>query len=93
MFLASSKLRVSTNRNSSKSQVIINFKTTNVFAHRQIFICTKEQSFINANKEFIEIFEPKIKDRIAKVWVEKKKEYQVEVEVLSMVAEDHTEIF
>jgi type I restriction enzyme M protein len=27
-----------------------------------------EQSLINANKQLIEIFEQKIKDRIAKVW-------------------------
>jgi hypothetical protein len=42
----------------------------------------------HANKELIEIFEQKIKDRIAKVWGEKKKEYVMEDEVLSMVAED-----
>jgi restriction endonuclease S subunit len=48
----------------------------------------KEQSLVNANKELIEIFEQKIKDRIAKVWGEKKKEYVMEDEVLSMVAED-----
>lgn len=48
----------------------------------------KEQALINSNKELIEIFEQKIKDRIAKVWGEKKKEYAMEDEVLSMVAED-----
>jgi restriction endonuclease S subunit len=48
----------------------------------------KEQSLVNANKELIEIFEQKIKDRIAKVWGEKKKEYVMEDEVWSMVAED-----
>lgn len=35
----------------------------------------KEQELVNANKELIEIFEQKIKDRIAKVWgVDKKQE-------------------
>ena len=48
----------------------------------------KEQALVNSNKELIEIFEQKIKDRIAKVWGEKKKEYVMEDEVLSMVAED-----
>jgi restriction endonuclease S subunit len=47
-----------------------------------------EQRLVNANKELIEIFEQKIKDRIAKVWGEKKKEYVMEDETLSMVAED-----
>jgi len=43
----------------------------------------KEQALVNANKQLIEIFEQKIKDRIAKVWgVEKSKE-----ETLSMAAE------
>ncbi|MBA3284896.1 MAG: hypothetical protein H0U27_07535 [Nitrosopumilus sp.] len=28
----------------------------------------KEQTLVNANKQIIEIFEQKIKDRIAKVW-------------------------
>jgi type I restriction enzyme M protein len=30
----------------------------------------KEQALVNANKHLIEIFEQKIKDRIAKVWGE-----------------------
>ncbi|MEZ5009554.1 MAG: hypothetical protein R2753_15520 [Chitinophagales bacterium] len=30
----------------------------------------KEQALVNANKQLIEIFEQKIKDRIAKVWGE-----------------------
>ena len=30
----------------------------------------KEQELVNANKQLIEIFEQKIKDRIAKVWGE-----------------------
>ncbi|KAA3648586.1 MAG: restriction endonuclease subunit M/S [Bacteroidetes bacterium] len=43
----------------------------------------KEQALVNANKQLIEIFEQKIKDRIAKVWgVEKEEE-----ENLSMAAE------
>jgi restriction endonuclease S subunit len=48
----------------------------------------QEQELVNASKELIEIFEQKIKDRIAKVWGEKKKEYKMEDEALSMVAED-----
>ena len=48
----------------------------------------QEQLLVNANKQLIEIFEQKIKDRIAKIWGEKKKEYVIEDEVLSMVAED-----
>ncbi|KAB2869467.1 MAG: hypothetical protein F9K37_07975, partial [Bacteroidales bacterium] len=32
----------------------------------------KEQELVNANKQLIEIFEQKIKDRIARVWGEKK---------------------
>ena len=48
----------------------------------------QEQSLVNSNRELIEIFEQKIKDRIAKVWGEKKKEYVMEDEVLSMVAEE-----
>ena len=39
---------------------------------RQIVIqIEKEQNLVNANKQLIEIFEKKIKDRIAKVWGEK----------------------
>jgi len=46
----------------------------------------KEQALVNANKQLIEIFEQKIKDRIAKVWgVENTKE-----EPLSMAAEPET---
>ena len=42
-----------------------------------------EQELVNSNKQLIEIFEQKIKDRIAKVWgVENTKE-----EPLSMAAE------
>lgn len=47
----------------------------------------KEQALVNANKQLIEIFEQKIKDRIAKVWgVEKNKE-----ETLNMAAEPQAE--
>ena len=47
----------------------------------------KEQELVSANKQLIEIFEQKIKDRIAKVWgVEKTKE-----ERLSMAAEPQVE--
>jgi type I restriction enzyme M protein len=35
----------------------------------------KEMELVNANKQLIEIFEQKIKDRIAKVWGEKKSEF------------------
>jgi type I restriction enzyme M protein len=42
----------------------------------------KEQALVNANKQLIEIFEQKIKDRIAKVWGVDKSE-----ETLSMAAE------
>lgn len=35
---------------------------------RIIFQVEKEQALVNANKELIEIFEQKIRDRIAKVW-------------------------
>jgi type I restriction enzyme M protein len=47
----------------------------------------KEQALVNANKQLIEIFEQKIKDRIAKVWgVEKTEEA-----TLSRAAEPATE--
>ncbi len=44
----------------------------------------KEQEIVNANKQLIEIFEQKIKDRIAKVWGEDK---SAEEPTLSMAAE------
>ncbi|MDF3077439.1 MAG: methylase [Sphingobacteriaceae bacterium] len=44
----------------------------------------REQELVNANKQLIQIFEQKIKDRIAKVWGKEKEE---EEEVLSMAAE------
>lgn len=43
----------------------------------------KEQELVNANKQLIEIFEQKIKDRIAKVWGENKTENRT----LNMAAE------
>lgn len=36
--------------------------------HQIVAQIEKEQQLVNANKELIEIFEQKIKDRIAKVW-------------------------
>nr|WP_324292440.1 restriction endonuclease subunit S [uncultured Draconibacterium sp.] len=48
----------------------------------------KEQELVNANKQLIEIFEKKIKDRIAKVWDEEKAEKEQEFE---MAAEPETE--
>jgi type I restriction enzyme M protein len=47
----------------------------------------KEQALVNANKQLIEIFEQKIKDRIAKVWGLEK----TEEEDLSMAAEPQVE--
>lgn len=50
----------------------------------------KEQALVNANKQLIEIFEQKIKDRIAKVWGADKKEGVVyeENDVVTMAAEE-----
>ncbi|MBS1732015.1 MAG: N-6 DNA methylase [Bacteroidetes bacterium] len=42
--------------------------------HQIVSQIEKEQALVNANKQLIEIFEQKIKDRIAKVWGENKKE-------------------
>jgi type I restriction enzyme M protein len=49
----------------------------------------KEQALVNANKQLIEIFEQKIKDRIAKVWGEEKQETNIYKanEELTMAAE------
>lgn len=44
----------------------------------------KEQDLVNSSKQLIEIFEQKIKDRIAKVWGEEKSK---EEQILSMAAE------
>jgi type I restriction enzyme M protein len=56
----------------------------------------KEQELVNANKQLIEIFEQKIKDRIAKVWGEEKAEKEQELDSSaehsrSMAAEPETE--
>lgn len=50
----------------------------------------KEQALINANKQLIEIFEQKIKDRIAKVWGADKKEVKLyeENNLVTMAAEE-----
>lgn len=48
----------------------------------------KEMELVNSNKQLIEIFEQKIKDRIAKVWGEEKTEKEQE---LDMAAEPETE--
>lgn len=54
----------------------------------------KEQALVNANKQLIEIFEQKIKHRIAKVWGADKKEAVVyeENEVVTLAAEPEVEI-
>ena len=50
----------------------------------------KEQALVNANKQLIDIYEQKIKDRIAKVWEGNKKEGVVyeENEVVTLAAEE-----
>ncbi len=48
----------------------------------------KEQELVNSSKQLIEIFEQKIKDRIAKVWGEEKKE---EKQTLNLAAEPDVE--
>ncbi len=48
----------------------------------------QEQALVNANQQLIEIFEQKIKDRIAKVWGAEKKVYEMEEEKINLVAED-----
>lgn len=45
----------------------------------------KEQELVNANKQLIEIFEQKIKDRIAKVWGEE--QHPVQGQELNLAAE------
>jgi len=55
--------------------------------HQIVAQIEKEQELVNANKELIKIFEQKIKDRIAKVWGEDKKEEQT----LNMAAEPQVE--
>ncbi|MGI8891923.1 MAG: hypothetical protein ACR2GN_00550, partial [Bacteroidia bacterium] len=48
----------------------------------------KEQELVNANKNLVEIYEKKIKDRIAKVWGEKKHEITPEENGMAMAAEE-----
>ncbi len=48
----------------------------------------QEQQLINANKQLIQIFEQKIKDEINKLWQSDTKEYVIENEELSLVAEE-----
>lgn len=55
--------------------------------HQIVVQIEREQELINANKQLIEIFEQKIKDRIAKVWGDEVKPVD---EVLPMAAEPKT---
>ncbi len=48
----------------------------------------QEQQLINANKQLIKLFEQKIKDEINKLWQTDTKEYAIENEQLSLVAEE-----
>ena len=50
----------------------------------------KEQALVNASKQLIEIFEEKIKDRIAKVWGADKSQLAVyeENDMITMAAEE-----
>jgi type I restriction enzyme M protein len=58
--------------------------------HQIVTQIEKEQALVNASKQLIEIFEQKIKDRIAKVWGADKKEAVVyeENDMVSMAAEE-----
>jgi DNA replication initiation complex subunit (GINS family) len=78
---------ISQNLNKSVSN-ISNCHFHKIETQRQIVAqIEKEQALVNANKQLIEIFEQKIKDRIAKVWgVEKTEEA-----TLSRAAEPATE--
>ncbi len=55
--------------------------------HKIVSQIEKEQELVNANKQLIEIFEQKIKDRIAKVWGEDKEQE----ETLEIAAEPEGE--
>jgi type I restriction enzyme M protein len=80
------------------AQSFISLKTLRTFPipvpdketqHQIVSQIEKEQTLVNANKQLIEIFEQKIKERIAKVWGEEKgkaKVYEANEE-LSMVAD------
>lgn len=72
----------------AKTLKTIKFPVPPIETQRQIVAqIEKEQALVNANKQLIEIFEQKIKDRIAKVWgVEKTEE-----ETLNMAAEPKVE--
>lgn len=89
-------LRVKTdgiNQSNINAKILATFKIplpSIKIQHQIIVKIEKEQSLVNANKELIEIFEQKIKDRIAKVWGEEKKvdkTYKVTEVELGMVAE------
>lgn len=58
--------------------------------HQIVAQIEKEQALVNANKQLIEIFEQKIKDRIAEVWGAEKKEPAIyeENDVVTMAAEE-----
>lgn len=57
--------------------------------HQIVAQIEKEQALVNANKQLIEIFEQKIKDRIAKVWgADKEQAVYKENEQLTMAAEE-----
>lgn len=49
----------------------------------------KEQELVNANKQLIELFEQKIKDRIAKVWGEEKTEKEQELDMAAEPGEKY----
>ncbi len=69
-----------------KTLKTITIPLPNIETQRQIVAqIEKEQDLVNANKQLIEIFEQKIKDRIAKVWgVEKE-------QIINMAAEPQVE--
>ncbi len=57
--------------------------------HQIVSQIEKEQALVNANKQLIEIFEQKIKDRIAKVWgADKQPAVYKENDALTMAAEE-----
>jgi type I restriction enzyme M protein len=80
------------------AQSFISLKTLRTFPipvpnnetqHQIVTQIEKEQALVNASKQLIEIFEQKIKDRIAKVWGTDKKEGVVyeENDMVTMAAE------
>ena len=81
------------------AQSFISLKTLRTFPipvpdettqHQIVSQVEKEQALVNANKQLIEIFEQKIKDRIAKVWGADKKVPVVyeENDLVTMAAEE-----